>query len=238
MEVDSRRGAAALLLAVLFALVATGCSAHGADPVPTPTDSLAARSQAVLDQAVVADAPGCSAAVGEHGKVLWQGVRGMADLESGTPISPDTLFDVGSVSKQFTATAVLLLANQGKLSTSDPLSKHLTGLPSWSRTVTLGQLMHHVSGIPEYLQLLEARGLTSFPFEEKISRKLELKVISEVEFLDFKPGSKWQYSNSNYLLLGTVVEKVSGQQLPEFLQRNIFGPLQLHMVVGSTQGAS
>ena len=167
--------------------------------------------------------------------MLWQGVRGMADLESGTPISPDTLFDVGSVSKQFTATAVLLLANQGKLSTSDPLSKHLTGLPSWSRTVTLGQLMHHVSGIPEYLKLLEARGLTRFPFEEKISRKLELKVISEVEFLDFKPGSKWQYSNSNYLLLGTVVEKLSGQQLPEFLQRNIFGPLQLHMVAGSTR---
>jgi CubicO group peptidase (beta-lactamase class C family) len=98
--------------------------------------------------------------------------------------------------------------------------------------VTLGQLMHHVSGTPEYMRLLEARGFT-FPFEEKISCELELKVISEVEFLNFKPGSMWQYSNSNYLLLGTVVEKVSGQQLAEFLQRNIFGPLQLHMVVGS-----
>lgn len=118
---DSRRRAAALFLGVLVALVATGCTAHGTEPVPTPADSLAARSQAVLDQAVVADAPGCAAAVGEHGKLLWQGVRGMADLESGTPISPDTIFDVGSVSKQFTATAVLLLANQGKRSTSDPL---------------------------------------------------------------------------------------------------------------------
>src|SRR5215212_5866112 len=108
MKVDSRRGAAALLLAVLLALVVTDCTAHGTDPVPTPADSLAARSQEVLDQAVVAGAPGCSAAVGEHGKVLWQGVRGMADLESRTPISPDTLFDVGSVSKQFTATAVVL----------------------------------------------------------------------------------------------------------------------------------
>jgi len=155
----------------------------------------------------------------------------MADLQSRTPISPETSFDIGSVSTQFTATAVLLLANQGKLSTSDPLSKHLEGLPSWSRTVTLGQLMHHVSGIPDYLGLLAARGIA---FEEKTSREHVLKLISEVEFLNFKPGSRWEYSNSNYLLLAMVIEKISGQRLPEFLQQKIFGPLQLHMVVGPT----
>jgi len=191
-------------------------------------DTPAARSQLVLDQAVAADLPGCSAAVGERGVVIWQGVRGMADLETRTPISPDTIFDVASVSKQFTATAALLLADRGELALSDPLSKHLTGLPSWSRTVTLDQLMHQVSGIPDFMDMLGV-----LP-EEETGRERGLQVISEVEFLASKPGSRWKYSNSNYLLLGLVVEQVSGQPLAEFLRENIFGPLQLPMVMGST----
>jgi len=144
----------------------------------------------------------------------------MADLQSRTPISPETSFDIGSVSTQFTATAVLLLANQGKLSTSDPLSKHLEGLPSWSRTVTLGQLMHHVSGIPDYLGLLAARGIA---FEEKTSREHVLKLISEVEFLNFKPGSRWEYSNSNYPLLAMVIEKIPGSGFPSSCSRRSSG---------------
>jgi CubicO group peptidase (beta-lactamase class C family) len=229
VKADARR-TAVVVVASIFALVLNGCAARNIDPVPTPRETPAARSEAVLEQAVAADSPGCSAAVGEDGKVLWQGVRGMADLGRRTPITTDTTFDVGSVSKQFTATAVLLLANQGKLSTSDPLAKHLAGFPSWARSVTVAQLMHHVSGVPDYLGLLEAHG---FSLEEKTSRELALELVAKVEDLNFRPGSRFEYSNSNYLLLGAVVEKVSGLGLHTFLDQNIFEPLGLPIVSAS-----
>ena len=115
-------------------------------------------SQAVLDKAVKAGEPGCSAAVGRRGAILWTGVAGVSNLQGRDPITPDTVFDIGSVSKQFTATAVLLLEQDGKLSVNDRLSRHLDGLPGWADQVTLAQLMHHVSGIPETEDVLLDKG--------------------------------------------------------------------------------
>jgi CubicO group peptidase (beta-lactamase class C family) len=112
----------------------------------------------VLDGAINADEPGCSAAVGVEGRVVWTGVRGVANLATGAKITAGTVFDIASVSKQFTASAVLLLAVAGKLALDDPLSKYVPGLPAWSANVTVAQLMHHTSGIPDYVDLLEAQG--------------------------------------------------------------------------------
>ena len=120
------------------------------------------------------------------------------------PITADTVFDAGSVSKQFTATAVLLLQQEGKLSVDDRLSRHVDGLPAWSDQVTLAQLMHHVSGIPETEDILLNKG---FQPQDRVKRATLRKAITDVERLDFQPGERWAYNNPNYFLLAEVVER-------------------------------
>ena len=194
----------------------------------TTTAEQAARSLEVLDRAIKKSKPGCSAAVGIAGKVVWAGARGVADLDSGTTITTDTAFDIASVSKQFTATAALLLAESGELSPEDPLADHVPGLPAWSRTVTIDQLIHQTSGIPDYVGLLYDAG---YEDGDRTTNADALTAVAEVADLEFTPGTQWEYSNSNYLLLGQVVEAVSGQSLSEFVDAEIFTPLGLDMVL-------
>ena len=198
-------------------------------PARPTTESQAELSQAALDKAVKAGEPGCSAAVGRHGTILWSGVAGVSNLQRRDPITPETVFDIGSVSKQFTATAVLLLQQEGKLSVNDPLSHHLDGLPRWADQVTLAQLMHHVSGIPETEDALIAKGYRP---QDRVKRTTLRKAIAEVKQLDFQPGERWAYTNPNYLLLADVVERQSGQPFGTYLRTRIFEPLHLKMTVG------
>jgi CubicO group peptidase (beta-lactamase class C family) len=220
-----------LLVAVVLLLSACG-SDH--DAAPTATSSRAdnaaakARSQNVLDDAIDVGVPGCSAAVGVKGKVVWTGVRGIADMSTRSAITTQTVFDIASVSKQFTATALLLLADAGKLTLNDPLSRHLPELPSWAAAVAVGQLMHQTSGIPEYVGLLEAQG---FELSDRTTEEQALQALAGVPKLEFQPGSQFEYSNSNYLLLGEIVRRVAREPLPQFLTEQIFHPLGLAMVV-------
>jgi CubicO group peptidase (beta-lactamase class C family) len=208
---------------------------HGAEPnTSTATTDLAdatARSQNVLDAAIEAGAPGCSATVGVKGKVVWTGGRGVADTSSGNPITTRTVFDIASVSKQFTATALLLLVDAGGLALNDPLSRYVPELPTWASTVTVGQLMHHTSGIPEYVGLLEAQG---FQLADRTTEDQALQSLVGVPKLEFQPGSQFEYSNSNYLLLGEIVHRVAREPLPRFLSERIFQPLGLLMVLDPT----
>ncbi|WP_006244402.1 serine hydrolase domain-containing protein [Mycolicibacterium tusciae] len=189
---------------------------------------LAARSQSVLDGSVEADEPGCSAAVGVEGNVVWAGARGLADLETGAPITEDTAFDIASVSKQFTAAAILLLAQTGKLSLDDTLATHVPGLPAWAQTVTVAQVMNQTSGIPDYIGLLEDEG---YEYSDRTTQEQALRALADAPELQFEPGERFDYSNSNYFLLGEIVARVSGQPLPAFLRAEIFKPLDLAMVM-------
>lgn len=209
-------------------------SATSASPSTSATANgdQAARSLKVLDRVIEKDKPGCAAAVGIDGKVVWSGARGVADLNSGTEITTDTAFDIASVSKQFTATAALLLAGVGKLSLGDSLAQHVPGLPGWSRTVTISELMHQTSGIPDYVGLLYDAG---YQDGDRTTNADALKALAGVRDLEFEPGTRWNYSNSNYLLLGAVVEAVSGESLPDFLSAEIFNPLGLDMVLDPTR---
>jgi CubicO group peptidase (beta-lactamase class C family) len=194
----------------------------------TATAEQTARSLKVLDRAIKTGHPGCSAAVGIAGKVVWADAQGVADLDSGTTITTDTAFDIASVSKQFTATAALLLAGAGTLSQDDLLADHVPGLPAWGRTVTIDQLIHQTSGIPDYVGLLYDAG---YEDGDRTTNADALKALAKAKELDFKPGTQWEYSNSNYLLLGQVVERASGQSLSDFLRAEIFTPLGLDMVL-------
>lgn len=182
------------------------------------------RSDAAVTELVDAERPGCSAAVATRGEVVWAGATGIADLSTGAPVTVETRFDMASVAKQFTATAILMLQRDGALSLADPVSSYVDGLPAWGRTVTLDQLMHHTSRVPDYWSELDEDGIG---FSDPADHGRVLDAIRELTRLE--SGSGYSYSNSNYVLLAEVVARVSGQALPTFLAERIFTPLGLDM---------
>lgn len=186
------------------------------------------RSADVLQELVPSpDGPGCSAAVGVRGSVVWEAGKGKADLATGRAITSKTVFDMASNSKQFTADAVLLLAGRHQLALDDPLSDFLDDPPAWTRDVTLGELMRHTSGIPDYQDLLEAKGIkVTDPAgqQEAIAAVLASRPEDPA-------GERFSYSNSNYVLLAHVVERVTGKPFPTFVQQEFFTPLNLRMTL-------
>jgi CubicO group peptidase (beta-lactamase class C family) len=241
--VRSRRIASALLAGACLVALA-GCAAPFPTRLPPTTDfaqkrsadALAdrvARSDDAVTHLVPADGPGCSAAVSREGTVLWAGAGGLADLANRIPVTIDTRFDMASVSKQFTATAILMLQREGKLALSDPIGAYVDGLPAWGSTVTLDQLMHHTSRIPDYWVELDK---IDIGFSDPADQATTVQAIRREKKLE--PGSGFLYSNSNYVLLAEVVARVSGTPLPQFLDERIFTPLGLDMVLAPTLHAS
>jgi CubicO group peptidase (beta-lactamase class C family) len=221
---------------VILSLAACAGGHHAAPSTTAPTtaDVAAAKardSQKVLDDAIEPAAPGCSAAAGANGSVAWSGARGLADTSTGAAITTRTVFDIASVSKQFTATALLLLVDAGRLTLGDPVSRYLPELPAWAGTIDVGQLMHQTSGIPEYVGLLEAQG---FQIGDRTTEEQALQALIGVSKLQFQPGSQFEYSNSNYLLLGEIVHRITRAPLAQFLAERVFQPLGLAMVLDPT----
>lgn len=166
--------------------------------------------------------PGCAVGVRREGETLLARGYGMANLEHGVPITPESVFRIGSVSKQFTAAAVLLLAGDGVLSLDDPVCEWVPELPDVYAGVTLRQLVHHTSGVRDYLTLMTLAGKRA---EDYYDDREVLDALARQESLNFAPGSKFLYSNSGYFLLGKVVEAASGRSLRDFAADRIFGPL-------------
>jgi CubicO group peptidase (beta-lactamase class C family) len=197
--------------------------------VDTDGDVAAAEFTRSLFTRLTASDPGCTVAVGRGGKVIFAEAYGAARLDPFEPMTVDTVVDIGSVSKQFTATAILLLAERGAVDLDAPLSTYLPDLPAWASRPTLAQLMHHQSGIPDYILLLLDRGFTETGSSPTIAEALD--VLGDVVDLRFAPGTSWEYSNSNYFLLSQVVQAVTGDDLPTFLTTEVFAPLGLDMVM-------
>jgi len=163
-----------------------------------------------------------SALVARDGKVIFAKGYGLANAELDVPNTPQTKFRLGSITKQFTAAAILLLQERGKLSVQDPICKYFESCPgAWSE-VTIHHLLSHTGGIPNF---------TSFPdYQPKMMMPVtpqEMIGRFKDKPLDFKPNEKWSYSNSGYFLLGYIIEKVAGESYESFLQKNIFQPLRL-----------
>lgn len=165
---------------------------------------------------------GLSVVIVKDGKVVLANGYGKRSLEENQPVTADTLFAIGSVSKQFTCASVLLLAEEGKLSVKDPVAKYYPKLTR-AKDITLLDLMNHVSGYPDYYPLDFVDRRMQRPIEED-----ELLRQYAGGPLDFEPRSKYSYSNTGYILLGRVVEKVSGEAFGEFLTRRIFKPLGMN----------
>jgi CubicO group peptidase (beta-lactamase class C family) len=219
-------GPLAAALAVVALVVGCTSEPETASPAPDTTSVSAERSDDLMERVLLADEPGCSAAVGIEGDVVWAGAAGLADVATARPIETSTTFAIASVTKQFTATAVLLLVQDGDLSLDDPLSTWVPGLPSWSDSVTVGQAMHMVSGIPDYVDLRARAGIGE---TEPRTVQDGLSEIAAMTELDFPPGNRWQYSNSNYFLLAEVLRAVTGRPVQDVVRDRIVEPLGLAM---------
>ncbi|MDF1490385.1 serine hydrolase domain-containing protein [Tessaracoccus caeni] len=184
------------------------------------------QSEALLEHLLTTDAPGCSAAVAVDGTLAWAGARGVADMETKEPLTEAGLFDFASVAKQFTATAILLLEKEGTLSLEDSLRDWLPELPSWAASITLAEMMRHRTGIPDYTWLLVDAGVD---VSDLATQDDALRAIGEVEELADVPGLRFDYSNSNYVLLAEVVEAATGRPFADFLARRVFGEHELRL---------
>ena len=166
--------------------------------------------------------PGCQVAISRNGEIIFSKAWGLANIENNVPYTTETVTEAGSISKQFTAAAILLLAQQGKLSLDDDLRKYFPEFPDYGKVIKLNYLLHHTSGIREWSNL---EVITGWPRTTKAYTNEDvLAMLSRQQKLNNVPGAEFIYSNSNYLLLALIVEKVSGVSLPDFTQKYIFGP--------------
>jgi D-alanyl-D-alanine carboxypeptidase len=209
-----RLGAGTVALLLLMGAAAAPAA------VPKPAGPTAA-IDALLKGSYPADRPGAAVIVRKDGETLFERAYGMADLELGVPLRPDMVFRLGSITKQFTAAAILMLAEEGKLSLQDPIEKHLPGYPTQGHTITIEHLLTHTSGIQSYTDMpgwMTSRILSPMTVQELVDG-------FKREPMQFAPGERYAYNNSAYVLLGAIVEKASGSTYEAFVTERIFQPL-------------
>jgi CubicO group peptidase (beta-lactamase class C family) len=166
--------------------------------------------------------PGCQLAVSRNGTVVFSKAWGMADMEHNLPLTTESIIEAGSVSKQFTAAAVLLLEQQGKLSLDDDIRKYVPEMPDYGSPITLRRMMHHASGLRDWGSVA---GITGWPRTTKTYTNSDaLDIIVHQKALNHKPGDEFLYSNSNYNLFAILVKRVSGMSLADYTRRYIFEP--------------
>ena len=171
--------------------------------------------------------PGCAVSAMRDGAVLYAKGYGIADFEHNAPITPETVFYLASVSKQFTAAAINLLALDRKLSLDDDVRKYVPELPVYQRPITIRELVHHTSGLRDYLELFDMAGLDDYP----ITNADFLAMMGRQRALNFAPGDAYSYSNSGYVLLTIVVERITGKPIRAFAEERIFKPLGMTSTV-------
>jgi CubicO group peptidase (beta-lactamase class C family) len=206
---------------LLTAVLVFGPGVSAQDPSNARVD-LSRQVDELVSRHVKKESPGCAVAVIRSGRIIHERGYGMANLDFDIPNSPATVFNVASMAKQFTAMSVALLAQQGKLSLDDDIRKYIPEVPDYGTPITIRHLAYHTSGIRDYTDLIE---LGDDRIEHVHTDQDVLNILSRQKKLNFKPGEQLLYSNSGYVLLGLIVERVSGKSLREFENEFIFQPL-------------
>lgn len=188
-----------------------------------PDRDLERSLDSLLSSQVTSNEPGISVLVAQKGQIVYKKAFGSANLELNTPMLPDMVFRIGSITKQFTAIAILQLAEKGRISLQDSITKYIGNFPASGYTITIEHLLTHTSGIKDY-----ANADTVHPFIER-EDFTPARLISyfKNQPLEFKPGSKYSYSNSNYVLLGYIIQLVSGQDYHQYMIDHIIVPVGL-----------
>jgi CubicO group peptidase (beta-lactamase class C family) len=220
---------------------ARSLSPHGVAPYAQApgagliTPELAHKIDSVFAQWDNTRSPGCALGVGRNGTVVYLRGYGMANLEHDVPIAAGSVFNVGSVSKQFTAFSIGLLASDGQLALDDDVRRYISELPDYGQRITIRHLLSHTSGLRDAYKLLGLAGwrigqgrYQASRLQEPVTADDELRMAARQKSLDFAPGSEYVYNNAGYTLLAIIVERVSGQSLREFAEGRIFGPLGMN----------
>ena len=193
-----------------------------AAPAFAAQDNLAERIDAVFAGFSEGETAGASVGVLRDGAWVHHRGYGTGNLETGSPLDPESVFYLASMSKQFTAACLALLVLRGKVALDDDVREYVPELPDIGQTITLQHLVHHTSGLRDYLSLMSMAGAS---FEGAFDNSDALEAMSRQRGLNFPPGDRYLYSNSNYILIATIVERVSEMSLDAFAQANLFGPL-------------
>ena len=171
-----------------------------------------------------ATAPGAVVGIFMDGRIIYSKGYGLANLDYDIPITPQSVLRIGSISKQFVAMCIAILADQGKLSLDDDIRTHIPEMPDYGNQITIRHLLHHTSGIREYLTLVNLIGKPEGSVFGYTTREL-VELLSRQQNLNFEPGSQFSYTNSGYFLLAEIITRVSGMKASAFAQENIFEPL-------------
>ncbi len=214
---------ALMLLAILF--LAPPCVAADAPDAAAVRARMPQIDALVLAEMQRQKIPGVAVGIVSHGQVVAAKGYGDANVELAVPVQADTVFQSGSLGKQFTAVAVMLQVEAGRLRLDDPLTRYFTDAPDSWRSITVRNLLNHTSGITDYTD--EHDGKAGVDYRRDYSEE-ELTKLAYTLPIQFPAGSRWHYSNTGYLLLGALIRKVSGRFYGDLLQEQVFGPLQMH----------
>jgi CubicO group peptidase (beta-lactamase class C family) len=212
----TRRRTPLVLAAAIFAVSLAPAMPTALAQFPVPSPELIKRVEDALP-----DCPGASVLAIDDGKVVFRHSYGLADVENNVPCTPTTNFRMASVSKQFTATAILMLVDRELISLDDTLTKFFPDFPEYGQEITVRQLLTHTSGIPDYEELVP-KGTTL-----QLKDLDVLQLLMQTDMPLFDPGSEWRYSNSGYVLLGLIVERASKKPFDIFMKEDIFSPLKM-----------
>lgn len=210
----------AALITALIVFTVWQVAPHGQSAPTAPLDD---KVNAIFARWDSTSTPGCTIAVSVKGQVVLSKGYGMADLEHGAVVTPDIIFEAGSVSKQFTAAAVLLLAREGRLSLDDPARKYVPELPDYGQPLTIRHMLQHTSGLRDWGTMADLNGWPRTTRAHTHAHVLD--IASRQTALNFKPGADWSYSNTGYNLAAIIVSRVSGEPFAEFTRKRIFEPL-------------
>ena len=210
-----------LLLLITFSLPIAA-----QQPISNPV--LEPMIDSIAKDLVTENSPGFVIGVIEKGEFTFLKAYGLADIENNIPVTTETLFDIGSVTKQFTAMCIALLANEGKLSLDDNIREYIPEMPDYGKPITINHLIHHTSGLRDFSNLMLLKGMD---LHNAYSMKELLQLITRQKALNFEPGEKYLYCNTGYLLLAEILKRVTGKSLAEFARENIFQPLGMKNTV-------
>jgi CubicO group peptidase (beta-lactamase class C family) len=217
--------------ALLFCVVAT---MRSSEPGVTPgADQIAA----VFSSVTAPDAPGLAVLVRKGGRIIFERGYGLRDLRTPVKIDSRTNFRLASCTKQFTAMAIMLLVHDGKLTYDTRLTDVFPDFPAYGRSIAIGNLLNHTSGLVDYESLIKPQDPTTPPDKVvQIEDAQVLRLLEQQTRTKFAPGTKWEYSNSAYVVLGLMVQKISGEPFADFLRGRIFAPLKMKDTVAFVKG--
>jgi D-alanyl-D-alanine carboxypeptidase len=216
-------------LPALILLVAFASPAVAEPTTQRPAPQVVSELDRLLTARFPLDGPGAAVVLVKGGRVIFRKGYGMANLELKAPMQPDMVFEIGSITKQFTSTAILMLVEQGKISLGDDMHKHLPDYPDKGTKISIENLLTHTSGIKSYTN--DLKWMSMWRQDMTVQQIID---ITKDDPLEFPPGTKWKYDNTGYILLGAIIEKVSGLSYADYIRKNIFEPLGMkHSYYGS-----